>query len=105
MTPDGSNRSEPLFAKGGCVDAALQTQLTVAALVCSIVALLVSLSAAFPGLKDLLAVIRDGVLWFALVLVLGGVGFVVWQHLEKTPKLQTRPATSASVEQASPLAR
>jgi len=68
------------------VDAALQTQLTIAALVCSVVALFFSTLAAFPGLKLIFAAVRDGVLWFALFLILGGVSFVVWQNLQKLPK-------------------
>ena len=67
------------------MDAALQGQLTIAALVCSVVALLFSLLAAFPGLKVFLAAVRDGVLWFALFLVLGGVAFVLWQHVQQNP--------------------
>jgi hypothetical protein len=64
------------------MDAALQTQLTIAAFACSVGALFFSLLAAFPGLKVVLAAVRDGVLWFALFLVLGGIAFVVWQQLE-----------------------
>jgi hypothetical protein len=64
------------------VDAALQSQLTIAALICSVAALFFSLLAAFPGLKVVLAAVRDGVLWFALFLVLGAVAFLVWQQLE-----------------------
>jgi hypothetical protein len=82
------------------VDAALQTQMTIAALVCSGAALFFSLIAAFPGLKVVLAAVRDGVLWLALFLVLGGVAFVVWQQVQ-----QTKSATPASfaVGQASRL--
>jgi hypothetical protein len=64
------------------MEAALQVQLSIAALVCSIAALFFSLLAAFPGLKDVLAAVRDGVLWFSLFLVLGGVAFLVWQQLQ-----------------------
>jgi hypothetical protein len=71
------------------MDAALHTQISIAALVCSVAALFFSLLAAFPGLKDVLIALRDGVLWFALFLVLGGVGFVAWQHFH-------RPAASMS---------
>ena len=67
------------------MDALLQAQISMAALGCSLVALLFSLLAAFPGLKTLLAAVRDGVLWFALFLVLGGVAFVVWQQMQRTP--------------------
>ena len=75
------------------MDANLQAQISIAALACSVAALLISLLAAFPGLKDLLAAVRDGVLWLALVLVLGGVGFVVWQHVERQSP-QTGQASS-----------
>jgi len=78
------------------MDAALQAQLTIAALVCSVAALGVSLLAAFPGLKTVLAAVRDGILWFALFVLLGGAGFVVWQHLHLQP-----PATAAKPAQAS----
>ena len=67
------------------MDADLQARLSIAALACSVAALFFSLLAAFPGLKDLLVAIRDGVLWLALLLVLGGVGFVVWQHVQQQP--------------------
>jgi hypothetical protein len=80
------------------VDANLQIQLSAAALIVAIVALFFSLIAAFPGLKGLLAVVRDGVLWFALFLVIGGVSFVVWQRLQDSPGLTTAnraPATEA----------
>ena len=76
------------------MDAALQAQFTIAALVCSVTALFFSLLAAFPGLKSVLAVIRDGILWFALFVVLGGLGFLVWQHLHLQP-----PATAAKPAQ------
>jgi hypothetical protein len=68
------------------MDAALQAQLTYTALGCSMAALFLSLIAAFPGLKGVLAAVRDGILWFALLVVLGGVGFLVWQrlHLQET---------------------
>ena len=68
------------------MDAALQNQMTVAALICSVAALFFSLLAAFPGLKGVLAAVRDGVLWFALFLILGGLGFVGWQHMQELPK-------------------
>ena len=69
------------------MDAALQAQMTIAAFVCSALALFFSLVAAFPGLKPVLAAIRDGVLWFCLFVVLGGVAFLVWQQVQqgKTP--------------------
>lgn len=83
------------------MDAALQTQLSIAALVCSVVALFFSMLAAFPGLKVVLAAVRDGVLWFALFLVVGGVSFVVWQNLQKLPK-PSAAVTSTSKGAQSP---
>jgi hypothetical protein len=67
------------------MDAALQTQLSIAALACSLAALCFSLLAAFPGLKVVLAAVRDGVLWLALFLIVGGAAFVAWQHVQKSP--------------------
>ena len=83
------------------MDAALQSQMTIAALVCSALALFFSLVAAFPGLKPVLAAIRDGVLWFCLFVVLGGVTFLVWQQVrqQKTPtpaSFAARPAGQPS---------
>jgi len=69
------------------MDAFLQAQLTMAALSCSVAALFFSLVSAFPGLKDVLAAIRDGVLWFALFLVLGGAAFVLWQEAARQPMM------------------
>jgi hypothetical protein len=63
----------------------LDFQLSAAALVCSVLALFFSMLAAFPGLKTVVAAIRDGVLWFALFLILGGSAFVVWQQVQKQP--------------------
>jgi hypothetical protein len=80
------------------MDAALQFQLTIASLVCSVAALFFSLVAAFPGLKTVLAAVRDGVLWFALFLVLGGVAFVVWQRLEGSKRTDTVHQSTAMRE-------
>lgn len=76
------------------MDAALQTQLTLAALAFSALAVFFSLIAAFPGLKPVLAAIRDGVLWFCLFVVLGGVAFVVWQQVQP-PRQLSPPASFA----------
>jgi hypothetical protein len=59
-----------------------QTQflLSVASLVVATLALGISVMNAFPGVKTLLAVFRDGVLWLALFFVLGGAGFVAYQR-------------------------
>jgi hypothetical protein len=65
------------------MDAASQVNISVAALACSAAALVFSLLAAFPGLKHVLAALRDGILWVALFLVLGGVAFVVWQQVQQ----------------------
>ena len=81
------------------MDAALQAQISIAALVCSVAALLFSLLAAFPGLKDVLAAVRDGVLWFALFLVLGGVAFIAWQHWQNSA---TGITAGNSFDQAKP---
>jgi hypothetical protein len=67
------------------MDAALQTQLTIAALICSITALFFSLLAAFPGFREVLAAVRDGVLWFTVFLLLGGVAFIVWHRAQSPP--------------------
>ncbi|MDX1946878.1 MAG: hypothetical protein SFU86_15860 [Pirellulaceae bacterium] len=74
------------------MDASLHQHLPVIAVVLSGFALALSLVAVFPGLKGLLSAVRDGILWLALLLLLGGAGFVVWQHLQQT----ARPAASAA---------
>jgi len=66
------------------LDASLNQQLTLAAVGMSGAALFFSLLAAFPGLKSVLAAVRDGVLWFALFLVLGAGGFMVWQNAQQS---------------------
>ena len=80
------------------MDAALQAQLTYAALGCSVAALFFSVIAAFPGLKSVLAAVRDGVLWFALLVVLGGVGFLVWQQLHLQTAAPVAKAAQAPAE-------
>lgn len=84
------------------MDANLQTQLSAAALVVAFIALFFSLMAAFPGLKGLLAAVRDGVLWSALFLVIGGVSFIVWQRLQQSPDLTaaTRPPLATAADAA-----
>jgi hypothetical protein len=77
------------------MNAALQTQLAIGSFVCSTLALFFSLVAAFPGMKPVLAAIRDGVLWFCLFIVVGGVAFVVWQQV------QLKPAPPASLARVS----
>src|SRR5262249_18051775 len=77
--------------RAAAMNSNLHFQLSVAALACSVAALFFSLLAAFPGLKAVLLAIRDGVLWFALFLILGGGGFVLWQHLPRHA-----PPTAAS---------
>lgn len=56
---------------------------SVAALCVALVALGFSVMNAFPGVKTLLAVTRDGILWLALFFVLGGVGFVVYSRAQQ----------------------
>jgi hypothetical protein len=88
------------------VDANLQIQLSAAALIVAVIALFFSLVAAFPGLKGLLSAVRDGVLWFALFLVIGGVSFVVWQRLQASPDLTTaNRAPAAPSSETTPPAR
>jgi hypothetical protein len=74
------------------MDAASQVNISMAALACSIAALMFSLLTAFPGVKHVLAAVRDGILWFALFLVLGGVAFVVWHQFQQ----QARAGITAS---------
>jgi hypothetical protein len=45
-------------------------------------ALCFSLMAAFPGLKTMLATVRDGILWLALFFVLGGAAYVSIHAIE-----------------------
>ena len=73
------------------MDASLQQQLTLAAVGMSGAALFFSLLAAFPGLKSVLAAVRDGVLWFSLFLVIGAGGFLVWKSAQ-------RPATQLAAD-------
>jgi hypothetical protein len=80
------------------VDASLQQQLTLAAVGMSGAALFFSLLAAFPGLKSVLAAVRDGVLWFSLFVVIGAGAFLVWQSAQ-------RPATQLAADSAPQAAR
>jgi|GEM_PF-6233024 len=66
------------------------TQLCLAAVTMAGVALVISLFSAFPGLKGLIAVVRDSVLWLAVLVILSGAGFVVYQRLQQTPALSQR---------------
>lgn len=68
------------------------TQLCLAAFTMASLALVISLFSAFPGLKGLVAVLRDSVLWLALLVILGGAGFVVYQRLQQSPSISQRPA-------------
>jgi len=67
-------------------------QLSLAAVVMAGLALIISLFGAFPGLKGVFSVVRDGVLWLAMLVIIGGVGFVVYQRLQQTPTITQRPA-------------
>ncbi len=64
------------------MDASLSQQLSLAACAMSAAALLFSLVAAFPGLKGVLAAVRDGTLWFSFFLVLGAGGYLAWQQAQ-----------------------
>ena len=76
------------------MDANLQQQLTLAAVGMSGAALFFSLLAAFPGLKSALAVVRDGVLWFCLFVVVGAGGFAAWQQTQATQPTVTKADSS-----------
>jgi hypothetical protein len=71
------------------------TQLSLAAVVMAGLSLAISLFSAFPGMKGLITVVRDGVLWLALLVVLSGVGFVVYQRLQQTPSVTQRSSFDA----------
>ncbi|WP_254506570.1 hypothetical protein [Anatilimnocola floriformis] len=68
------------------------TSLSLAACVMAGIALSISLVSAFPGLKGLIGVVRDSVLWLAVLVLLGGAGFVVYQRLQQSPALSQRSA-------------
>ena len=57
--------------------------INLAAFAMSAAALGFSALALFPGLKGMLQVVRDAVLWLALFFVLGGAAFFGWQQLQK----------------------
>jgi tryptophan-rich sensory protein len=84
------------------VDASLNQQLTLAAVGMSGAALFFSLLAAFPGLKSVLAAVRDGVLWFALFLVLGASGFMVWQSAQESQPAGSAGKSSPGIPTAEP---
>ena len=84
------------------MDAAWQQHLPLVAVAMSAAALFFSLVAAFPGLKGVLSTVRDGVLWVALFLVAGGVGFVVWQQLKGQNNAATTAASQASTSSLTP---
>ncbi|WP_425617068.1 hypothetical protein NA78x_000737 [Anatilimnocola sp. NA78] len=66
-------------------------QLSLVAVIMAGLALIISLFGAFPGLKGVFSVVRDGVLWLAMLAIIGGVGFVVYQRLQQTPTITQRP--------------
>lgn len=68
------------------------TQLCLAAITMASLALVISIFTAFPGLKGLISVLRDGVLWLAVLVLLSGAGFVVYQRLQQPPTLTQRSA-------------
>jgi hypothetical protein len=91
------------------MDASLNQQLSLAAVAMSAAALFFSLIAAFPGLKSVLAAVRDGVLWFSLFLVLGAGGYLAWQEVTtRQPAASTAkraldlPSAAASPPQSVP---
>ncbi len=76
------------------MDANLQQQLTLAAVGMSGAALFFSLLAAFPGLKSGLAVVRDGVLWFCLFLLIGAGSYAAWQQAQAMQPTVTKADSS-----------
>jgi hypothetical protein len=68
------------------------TQLCLIAVTMAGLALMISIFTAFPGLKGLISVLRDGVLWLAVLVLLSGAGFVVYQRLQQPPTLTQRSA-------------
>lgn len=66
--------------------------INLATFVMSATALLLSTLALFPGLRSMLAIFRDAVLWLALFLVLGAGGFLSWNHFQQQERRQ--PATA-----------
>ena len=70
------------------------TQLSIAAIAMAGMSLVISLFAAFPGLKGIFSVVRDGVLWLAMLIILSGAGFVVYQRLQAAPGQPHRTALS-----------
>lgn len=68
------------------------TQLCLVAVAMAGLALVISIFTAFPGLKGLFSILRDGVLWLAVLVLLSGAGFVVYQRLQQPPTLTQRSA-------------
>jgi hypothetical protein len=95
---EGGGFSSSWRVVGGSMDPGLSPYLSLAAVILSAAAFLFSLLAAYPGLKGVLVVIRDGVLWFSLFLVLGAGGFLAVQG--NLPK----PARTTSLEPRAQLA-
>ena len=62
------------------------TLMSLAALVMAGLALSMSMVNTFPGLKTLLAVVRDAVLWMALFFIVGIVAYIGYQRIERLPQ-------------------
>jgi len=76
--------------------------LTIVTLVMAIISMILSSIALWPHWKDSLAVVRDGVLWIALILI---VVFVVSGALKRQPKGQgsrSHASSHGSVNEADP---
>jgi uncharacterized membrane protein len=84
-------------SRGASMDANLNQQLAIVAVAMSAAALFFSLLAAFPGLKGVLPVVRDGVLWFVLFMALGAGGFMIWQSAEEMPQISRSTAAKPVV--------
>jgi hypothetical protein len=76
-------------------------QLSLLAVGISGIALVCSLFALFPGLKGLLSVVRDGVLWLAMLIILSGAGFVVLRRWQQSPTVSQRPVLEDLQQRAS----
>lgn len=73
------------------MDARLNQQFLLLAVGMSAAALFFSLLAAFPGLKNVLAAVRDGLLWFAMFMIAGAGGYLAWQTAQVSA-----PATASA---------
>ena len=55
--------------------------------------------ALLPHVKDGMVIIRDAVLWLALIALLSAVGWLGFEHLRNSRSIQSQPTTGANVSQ------